>query len=106
MDLAMEIYVVTQNFPREEVYGLVSQLRRAAVSVPSNIAEGAVRARQKEFLQFMRIAQGSLSEIDTQLELSKMLGYISDRSYENIEAIVTMVSKQLFGLTRSIKNRM
>ena len=76
--LATEIYKITSNFPKSEIYGIVSQMRRAAVSVPSNIAEGAARNSDKEFAQFLNIAGGSLSELDTQVEISFNLDYIGN----------------------------
>jgi four helix bundle protein len=105
MDLAVLIYEVTREFPKEEVYGITSQLRRAAVSVPSNIAEGAARTSAKEFLQFINIAQGSLSEIDTQIELSNRLSYVTDQTYKNLQEKIVIVSKQLYGLRRSVHTR-
>jgi four helix bundle protein len=105
MELAAEIYKVTKNFPKEELYGLTSQLRRAAVSVPSNLAEGAARTGPREFLQFITIAQGSLSEIDTQIELSNMLNFIDNKTFNDIQKRLIRVSKQLYGLKRSIKNK-
>lgn len=105
MELARQIYTITAEFPKEEIYGLISQLRRAAVSVPSNLAEGAARTGTREFLQFINIAQGSLSEIDTQIELSKMFNYIDEHTFNNIQQQLDTISKQLYGLSRSIKNR-
>jgi len=105
MELARQIYTITSGFPKEEIYGLTSQLRRAAVSVPSNLAEGAARTGPKEFLQFINIAQGSLSEIDTQIELSKMLNYIDAQTFNNIQKQLTIISKQPYGFSRSIKNK-
>jgi four helix bundle protein len=75
MELAMLIYQVTRSFPREEIYGLTSQLRRAAVSVPSNIAEGYSRKSTKELLQFLAVTDGSLAEIETQLLMARQLEY-------------------------------
>src|SRR6266850_7125389 len=75
MRLVRIIYDLTNTFPREEIYGLVAQMRRAAVSVPSNLAEGAARASRKEFSQFLSVAKGSLSELETQLLISADLGY-------------------------------
>jgi four helix bundle protein len=75
LELAEKIYECTGSFPKSELFGLTSQMRRAAVSVPSNIAEGRTRSSTKEFLQFISIARGSLAELVTQLELAKRLGY-------------------------------
>ena len=74
--MVKEIYQLTSAFPQEELYGLSAQLRRSAVSVPSNIAEGAARSSKKEFLQFLSIARGSLSELETQVIIAKELGYV------------------------------
>ena len=93
MELARQIYTITAGFPKEEIYGLTSQLRRAAVSVPSNLAEGAARTGPREFLQFINISQGSLSEIDTQIELSKMLNYIDGHIFNNIQKQLMIISK-------------
>ena len=78
-------------------------MRRAAVSVPSNLAEGAARRGSKEFKQFLNIAQGSLSELDTQLELAHMLGYLEPQTHQRLTLEVTGISRMLFGLTSSIK---
>ena len=78
MKLVRLVYQVTREFPREEIYGLTNQLRRAAVSIPSNIAEGAARVGNREFIQFLNIAQGSLSEVETQLLIAKDLGYLKE----------------------------
>ena len=101
MMLAKEIYGATEEFPKSEVYGLTSQLRRAAVSVPSNLAEGAARRGNREFRQFINIAQGSLSELDTQLDLANMLGYLNPELHGKLMADVTDISKMLYGLARS-----
>ncbi|MGH8640832.1 MAG: four helix bundle protein [Burkholderiales bacterium] len=77
MRLVRTVYQVSQSFPREELYGLVSQLRRAAVSIPSNLAEGAARSSRKEFSQFLSVSKGSLSELETQLIISTELGYMA-----------------------------
>lgn len=77
MALAEAVYKTTRTFPKEEVYGLTSQIRRAVVSIPSNIAEGAARASAKEFMQFLLIARGSAAELETQLLLAGKLGYLS-----------------------------
>jgi four helix bundle protein len=78
MDLAEHCYLVTQGFPQAEVYGLTSQLRRAAVSVPANIAEGYGREYRKEYIHFLRVAQGSLKELETHLILASRIGYLPE----------------------------
>ena len=102
MLLAKDIYSATSSFPKSEEYGLTSQLRRAAVSVPSNLAEGAARRGNKEFRQFINIAQGSLSELDTQLDLANMLGYLDQQLHKRLVSEVTDISKMLFGLAKSV----
>ena len=102
MMLAKEIYGATRAFPKSEEYGLTSQLRRAAVSVPSNLAEGSARQGKREFKQFINIAQGSLSELDTQLDLANMLGYLDQELHEKLINDVTDISKMLYGLSKSL----
>jgi four helix bundle protein len=103
MALAKSVYALTSGFPREETYGLTAQMRRAAVSIPSNIAEGAARATTKEFLHFLHVARGSLSELDTQLRLAQDFGYTGDYATPNAQA--EQVFKLLAGLINSIKAR-
>src|SRR5574340_957395 len=103
MELVREIYQATSEFPKREEYGLSSQMRRAAISVPSNLAEGAARRGGKEFVQFLNIAQGSLSELDTQVELAYMLGYMTREIHTDINAKMTEISKMLFGLAKRVK---
>lgn len=98
--LVKRVYEITSAYPSQETYGLVAQLRRAAVSIPSNLAEGAARAGQREFAQFVNIASGSLSELETQLLLSADLGYL-DPNHE-IFSDVDQVSALLQGLYRSL----
>ena len=86
MDLVIEIYKETDKFPNHERHGLIDQLRRAAISIPSNIAEGAARHTRKEFLNYLHIAQASLSELDTQVELAKRLSYIDENNREIVDA--------------------
>ena len=83
MDFVVEIYKLTDKFPSSELYGLTSQIRRSSVSIPSNIAEGWSRNSTKEYIQFLHVSNGSLSEIETQLEIANKLGYI-----KNIEDFV------------------
>jgi four helix bundle protein len=106
MQLTKIIYKVTVSFPASELYGLVSQMRRAAVSIPSNIAEGAARTGKKEFLQFLNIAQGSASELDTQVELAFLLEFIDSQTYQEMMSLLTIISKQLYGLARRVKSKM
>lgn len=103
MNLAKATYGLTDAFPKEEIYGLTSQMRRAAVSIPSNIAEGAARNGQKEFLQFLSIARSSLMELETQLILSHELGFFQCR--KEIMAKTNKVFALLNGLIKSIRNR-
>ena len=83
--LAIEIYKITQTFPRDEVFGQVSQIRRAIVSIPTNIAEGCGRRTKTEFAQFLNIASGSASEVEYELLLAKDTGYISEQQYEHLK---------------------
>jgi four helix bundle protein len=105
MDLVMEVYKLTQNYPERELYGLSSQLRRAALSVPSNIAEGAADRTQAQFSYFLSTALGSLNEIDTQLELSFRLGYLSEYEYSEISALLDECLAVTYGLRKSIAAR-
>jgi four helix bundle protein len=106
MDLVMQVYKLTQNFPERELYGLSSQLRRAALSVPSNIAEGAVDRTQAQFSHFLANALGSLNEIDTQLEISFRLGYISESEYRYISPWLDECLAVTYGLRKSITSKM
>lgn len=103
MEFVKEIYQVTESFPKSEVYGLTSQMRRSAISIPSNLAEGAARKGTKEFRQFLNVAQGSISELDTQIELAMMLNYIDKDLSEKLVEKLNSISKMLFGLARSLK---
>ena len=88
IELVAKIYELTKDFPSEEKFGLISQLRRAAISIPSNIAEGAARNSKKEFIQFVYISLSSLSEIETQIIISERLGYLKvNKVNENIEEL-------------------
>ena len=103
--LATEIYKITNNFPKSEIYGIVSQMRRAAVSVPSNSAEGAARNSDKEFAQFLNIAGGSLSELDTQVEIAANLGYVTVEIKEVVDLKISAISAKLAGLIMNIRKR-
>lgn len=102
MELVASVYEATRTFPAHENYGLTSQLRRAAVSVPSNIAEGHTRESTKEYLHHLSIAQGSLAEIQTQIEIAGRLGYMPTEDVnEQLQQCVTF-SKQLFALRNAL----
>lgn len=101
--LALEIYRITRNFPRHEQYGLVSQIRRAAISVIGNISEGYERKHRKEYVHFLIMAKGSLGEVETYLLFSRDFGYIDNEIYAEIENKRKEVAKILTGLIRSLK---
>jgi len=103
--LCLEIYKITKGFPDEEKYGLTSQLRRAAVSVPSNISEGYGRKTTPEYIQFLYIAYGSICEIETQTLLSGDLGYITTRKLEMLNEGIREVERMLKALIRSLENK-
>ena len=102
MELAKMIYKMTSTFPADERFGLISQMRRAVISIVSNIAEGAARQGKAEFKNFLSIAQGSLSELDTQLELAKELEYISISQLDEISVTLIRIDKMLTALIRSL----
>ena len=103
MDLAVRSYQATEAFPREERFSLTDQIRRSAVSIPSNIAEGAARQTKKEFANYLHIAQGSLSELDTLLELASRLEYLSLQEWDALNPEMERVDKMLSGLIRHQK---
>lgn len=105
MALVVDVYRATQAFPRTETYGLTSQLRRAAVSVPSNIAEGQARLSTGEFKQFLGNARGSLTEVETQILIARELGYLAHDESENVLAATAEVGRILNGLLNSLSNR-
>ena len=100
--LVIEIYRVTQNFPQEEKFGLTSQLRRAAYSVPANIAEGANRESQKDYLRFLYISRASLSETDYFLHLAKELGYLNLEEHTRLNKMLLEARKTLYGLIKYV----
>ncbi|MSQ77778.1 MAG: four helix bundle protein [Nitrospiraceae bacterium] len=104
LDLVLTIYRETDRFPEQERYSLTSQIRRSALSVPSNIAEGAARQTKKEFINFLHIAQGSLSELDTQLEVAKELGYLDKDRWTVLDDQIERIDKMISGLIRHLKN--
>ena len=95
MKVVTEVYRITRSFPREELYALTSQLRRAAISIPSNIAEGWGRNSTKEYMQFLRIARGSLLELETQLTISQNLAYLNTSVLQSMLQITAEVNKMI-----------
>lgn len=102
MDLAVAIYKATKAFPRDEAYGLTSQLRRASVAIPSNITEGQSRGHKSEYVQFLRIAFSSVTEIETQLEISHRVGYLDNDTYVKLYNEITIIEKMLSRLINKL----
>lgn len=105
MDLAVGVYSATEIFPSREIYGLTNQIRQAVVSVPSNIAEGAARQTKKEFANFLHIAQGSLSELDTQIELARRLGFLHETAWIDLDSRMVQIDKMITGLIRHVAKK-
>jgi four helix bundle protein len=101
--LALAIYKETRSFPREEMFGLTSQLRRAAVSIPSNIVEGSARFSEAEYLHFLDIAYGSAREVEYQVGLAFRLGFLPEQAHRELSALTVETSKVLNGLLRSLR---
>jgi len=102
MQLSLAVYRLTSKFPREEMYGLTSQLRRAAVSIPSNIAEGYGRNTRGDYKQFLGIARGSTLEVQTQLMIALELGFLDVQAHGEVEDLSNEVSKMLYSLMRKL----
>ncbi|HLB61025.1 MAG TPA: four helix bundle protein [Patescibacteria group bacterium] len=102
--LVILVYKLTSKFPREEIYGLTSQVRRASVAIPSNIAEGFARKYRKEYIQFLSVAYGSGAELETQLLLSKELKYMSEEEYSKIILLLGEVMKMLNKMLLNLRN--
>lgn len=105
VNFVVSIYKVTSSFPSEEKFGLTSQIRRAAVSIPSNIAEGAARTSSKEFLYFLSNAQGSASEVSTQLLIAEQLGFIEDKVFREQNAVLDEIGKMISGLCNHLRSK-
>jgi len=103
MDLVVRVYKATEVFPTHERYGLTSQIRRAAVSIPANIAEGAARHSSKEFAYFLSNAQGSSSELETELLLAQRLGYMSAATYEEARSMLDSIGRMIVGLSQKVR---
>lgn len=104
MDLVEKVYAITSTFPNEEKYGLISQIQRSAISIPSNIAEGAGRNSNKEFKNFLGIANGSINELSTQLELSVRIGYVKKDELVDISNLIIEIQKMNFTLIKKFSN--
>ena len=102
MKLVTEIYQISQKFPKEEIYGLTSQMRRSAISIPSNIAEGKGRHTNPEFCQFLIHARGSLLELETQLQIACNLGYLESQKMDDLKVKTAEIGKMLNGLIKAI----
>lgn len=102
IDLAVEVYQITEKLPKEEQYGLISQINRCVVSIPSNIAEGAGRNTKKDFDNFLGISLGSSFELDTQLVISNRLGYVSSADFEKIESDLEHIQNMIAKLKQSL----
>ena len=105
IDFVVDIYRITEFFPDSERFGLVSQLRRAAVSLPSNLAEGSGRNGKKELINFLHIARGSLFEIGTQLEISQRLGFVSQDDYDKLEERRATIQRMMNALISSLRKK-
>ncbi len=104
--LVLDVYALTSTFPKEELYGLSSQVRRAAVSIPSNIAEGSERKSDKDFIRFLRMASASLAEVETQLYIALKLNYLDDSAYSELLKASAEIGKMIHGLISGLEAKM
>ena len=102
INLVKEVYKETQNFPKQELYGLTNQIRRSAISIPSNVSEGHIRQHRAEFRQFLSMALGSLAELETQIIISRELNYISNEKSENLIDQMNSLGKMIRGLMKKL----
>jgi len=103
-ELVSIVYRITANYPKEEQFGIINQIRRSSVSIPSNISEGAGRGFDKEFVKFLKFAYGSSCELDTQLIISNDLDYLSDVDLEDLSGRLVSIQKKLFNLIKSLQS--
>lgn len=104
VDLAVLVYAMTESFPKSEIYGLTSQMRRSAVSVGSNIAEGSERNSDRDFIRFLTIAKGSLAELETQNTISQKLGYVDDNIFVQLSMAAAEIGKMINGLSNKLES--
>ena len=105
VDFVVTVYKMTECFPKEEKFGLTSQIRRAAVSIPANVAEGAARQSSKEFAYFLSNAQGSASELETELLIAHRLGYLEEKSYHDMLTTLGSIGRMIVGLSQHLKRK-
>jgi four helix bundle protein len=105
MDFVVELYNITNEFPKEERFGLIDQIRRASVSIPSNIAEGSARGSDKDFIRFLYFALGSASEVETQVIISERLGYLDKDKEDSLQIKLSNVKKMILGLITYLKGK-
>ncbi len=103
IDFVVKLYEMMDTFPKEEKYGLISQMRRSAVSIPSNIAEGTGRGSNTEFARFLEFSLGSLNELLTQIEIANRVGYFKQEDYEYLVSELSQISNMLFGLYKTLQ---
>lgn len=102
IELSTDVYELTKKYPKSEMYGLTSQIRRSVISISSNIAEGAGRQSQKEFIQFLNIAKGSCYELETQLLISQNLNFITKDEYQNLEDKLVKIEKMIYAFIKKL----
>ena len=105
IDFVVVVYQTTEAFPKDEKFGLTSQIRRAAVSIPANVAEGAARQSYKEFAYFLSNAQGSASELETELLIAHRLGYLGENGYQKMRATLDSIGRMIVGLSRHLNRK-
>jgi four helix bundle protein len=106
IDISLAVYQLTDSFPQREIYGLSSQLRRASVSIPSNIAEGHTRGQTKYFIRFLSISRGSVAELESQLIIAERLGYVERGQLKDLRLMLNEESRMLAGLRRSLVSKL